>query len=91
VLPVSADAAEAFHRLIDAAYERRSLAISSNVHPAGFDELMPTTLTTAGVDRLLHHAHVILTQGDSYRLEEATTGKGVTPLAISIAVESFQS
>lgn len=80
LLPVGADAAEAFYRLIDAAYERRSLAISSNVHPAGFDELMPTTLATAGVDRLLHHAHVILTQGDSYRLREATAGKGVRPL-----------
>lgn len=80
LLPVGADAAEAFYRLIDAAYERRSLAISSNVHPAGFDELMPTTLATAGVDRLLHHAHVVLTQGDSYRFKEATAGKGVVPL-----------
>jgi hypothetical protein len=30
--------------------------VSSNVHPAGFDELMPKTLATATVDRLLHHA-----------------------------------
>lgn len=80
LLPVSGDAAEAFYRLIDAAYEKRSLAISSNVHPAGFDELLPATLAAAGVDRLLHHAHVILTQGDSHRLREATTGKGVIPL-----------
>ncbi len=28
------------------------------VHPAAFDELMPQTLATATVDRLLHHAHV---------------------------------
>jgi hypothetical protein len=41
------DPAEAFYRLIDAAYERRSLATSSNVHPAGFDELVPATLATA--------------------------------------------
>ena len=67
LLPAGADAAEAFYRLIDAAYETRSLAISSNIHPASFDELMPATLAAAGVDRLLHHAHVILTQGDSYR------------------------
>lgn len=80
LLPVSAEAAEAFFRLINPAYEKRSLAISSDVHPAGFDELLPTTLATAGVDRLAHHAHVILTKGDSYRLREATAGKGVTPL-----------
>ena len=82
LLPVSADAAEALFRVIDAAYEKRSLAISSNIHPSGFDELMPKTLATATVDRLLHHAHVLITDGtDSYRLAQATAGKGVKPLA----------
>jgi DNA replication protein DnaC len=67
-------------RLVDAAYERRSVAVSSNLHPAGFDELMPKTLATATVDRLLHHAHVCVTQGDSVRLAQATAGQGVVPL-----------
>jgi DNA replication protein DnaC len=81
LLPVSPDAAEALFRVIDAAYEKRSIAISSNVHPSGFDELMPKSIATATVDRLLHHAHVIITEGqDSYRLAQATTGKGVKPL-----------
>ncbi len=80
LLPVSPDAAEGFYRLVDAAYERRSLAVSSNLHPAGFDEIMPKTLATATVDRLLHHAHVVVTQGDSFRLAEATSGRGVKPL-----------
>ncbi|MFD5566234.1 IS21-like element helper ATPase IstB [Kitasatospora griseola] len=80
LLPVSPDAAEGFYRLVDAAYERRSLAVSSNLHPSGFDEIMPKTLATATVDRLLHHAHVVVTQGDSHRLAEATTGRGVVPL-----------
>ncbi|MCX5207660.1 IS21-like element helper ATPase IstB [Streptomyces sp. NBC_00237] len=79
LLPVSEDAAEGFYRLADAAYERRSIAVSSNLHPSGFDEIMPTTLATATVDRLLHHAHVTVTQGDSFRFTEATTGKGVKP------------
>jgi len=81
LLPVSADAAEALFRVVDAAYEKRSIAISSNIHPSGFDELMPKTLATATVDRLLHHAHVLITDGsDSYRLAQATAGKGITPL-----------
>ena len=80
MLPVSPDAAEGFYRLVDAAYERRSLAVSSNLHPSGFDEIMPKTLATATVDRLLHHAHVCVTDGESFRLAEATTGKGVTSL-----------
>ena len=81
LLPVSPDAAEGFYRLVDAAYERRSLAVSSNLHPSGFDEIMPKTLATATVDRLLHHAHIVVTQGDSYRLAQATSGKGVAALS----------
>jgi DNA replication protein DnaC len=81
LLPVAEDTAEALYRLVDAAYERRSLAISSNLHPSGFDELMPKTIANATVDRLLHHAHVVLTGGDSIRLTQATRGKGVKPLA----------
>lgn len=81
MLPVSPDAAEALFRVVDAAYERRSLALTSNLHPAGFDELMPKTLAAATVDRLLHHAHVLVTDGlESYRLAQATAGKGVKPL-----------
>ena len=82
MLPVTSDAAEALFRIVDAAYEKRSIALTSNIHPAGFDELMPKTLATATVDRLLHHAHVLITDGaDSYRLAQATAGKGVRPLA----------
>ena len=82
MLPVTPDAAEALFRIVDAAYEKRSIALTSNIHPAGFDELMPKTLATATVDRLLHHAHVLITDGtDSYRLAQATAGKGVRPLA----------
>lgn len=37
---------------------------------------------TAGatVHRLLHHAHPYATTGDSFRLAQTTTGKGVTTL-----------
>jgi DNA replication protein DnaC len=81
-LPISPTEAEALFRVVDAAYEKRSIALTSNVHPAGFDELMPKTIATATVDRLLHHAHVLVTDAsESYRLTQATTGKGVMPLA----------
>lgn len=80
LLPVGPDAAEGLYRLVDAAYEKRSVAISSNLHPAAFDELMPKTLATATVDRLLHHAHICQTSGDSVRLSQALTGAGVRPL-----------
>jgi DNA replication protein DnaC len=80
LLPVGPDAAEGLYRLVDAAYEKRSIAVSSNLHPSGLDEIMPKTLATATVDRLLHHAHLCQTTGDSIRLSQALAGKGVQPL-----------
>ena len=81
LLPVGDDAAEGFYRLVDAAYEKRSIAISSNLHPSGFDELMPKTIATATVDRLLHHAHIAQTSGDSIRLAQALAGTGVKAMS----------
>lgn len=34
MLPAGQEAAEAFYRMVDTAYERRSLAVSSNLHPS---------------------------------------------------------
>jgi DNA replication protein DnaC len=79
-LPAGQDAAEAFYRVVDAAYERRSVAVTSNLHPSGFDTIMPKGLATATVDRLMHHAHLVVTEGGSLRLAEALAGKGVVPL-----------
>jgi DNA replication protein DnaC len=81
LLPAGADEAEALYRLVDATYERRSLILTSNLHPARFDTIFPRGLATAAVDRLLHHAHVIVTEGRSHRLAEALDGRGVQPLA----------
>ena len=80
LLPISPDAAEGLYRLVDVAYERRSVAVSSNLHPSGFDQLMDRTIATALVDRLMHHAHLVVTDGESIRLADATSGKGVKPL-----------
>jgi DNA replication protein DnaC len=80
LLPAGVDEAEALYLLVDAAYEKRSLVLTSNVHPASFDTIFPKGLATAAVDRLLHHAHVIVTEGQSHRLGEAIDGRGVAPL-----------
>lgn len=91
LLPVATDAAEGLYRLIDAAYEKRSVALSSNLHPSGFDELMPKTLATATVDRLLHHAHLCQTSGDSVRLTQALAGQGGEPVELSTPVGGADS
>ena len=77
LLPVTDAGAQGLYRIIEAAYEKTSIALSSNIHPAKFDQLMPKTIATAAVDRLLHHAHMITTSGDSIRMSQARNGKGV--------------
>ena len=42
LLPVGPDAAEGLYRLVDAAYEKRSVAVSSNLHPAKAHRFRPT-------------------------------------------------
>ena len=75
-LPVGQEVAVAFYCVVDAAYERRSVVVTSNLHPSGFDTFMPKGLATAAVDRLLHHAHGVITEGTSTRLTEALAGGG---------------
>jgi DNA replication protein DnaC len=62
-------------------YERRSLALSTNLHPSGFDQLMDRSIAAPLVDRLLHHAEVVMTDRESIRLADALVGTGVVPLA----------
>lgn len=80
LLPITPDAAEGLYRLIDACYEQRSVVVSSNLHPSGFDQLIDPNIASALVDRLMHHAHIVVTEGESIRLADATQGKGVIPL-----------
>ena len=43
MLPAGQDAAEAFYRITDAAYERRSVTVTSNIHPSGYRRCEPMT------------------------------------------------
>lgn len=42
---------------------------------------MPKTVATATVDRLLHHAHLVQSSGESIRLSQAVSGAGVVALS----------
>ncbi|MEV5680384.1 ATP-binding protein [Streptomyces sp. NPDC052179] len=79
-LPVGGTTAEAFYRIVGAAYERRSMAVTGNIHPSGVDTIMPKTLAGASTDRLMHHAHLVTTTGSSHHLAEALAVKEVVPL-----------
>ena len=68
--PLSPDEANLFFGFISSMSEKNSVIITSN---KGFDEwadfLGDSTITTAILDRLIHHCEIINMTGNSYRLE----------------------
>jgi DNA replication protein DnaC len=77
-IPFDPDAAALFFSLISSRYERASLIVSSNKSFSAWAEIFgDATAVEAMVDRLVHHAEVVVLQGESYRLKDRA--KEVTP------------
>jgi DNA replication protein DnaC len=75
--PLDHTGCQLLFRLVAAAYERRSLAIASHSPFEHWGRFLPDQPTAVSLlDRLCHHAHIITTHGDSYRLTHRTTGQG---------------
>lgn len=57
---------------MSARYEKGSIILTSNKHVRDWPEIFASDeiLTTAILDRLLHHVHIIHIDGRSYRLRE---------------------
>jgi DNA replication protein DnaC len=71
-------AAEHLFRFVAAAYEKRSLIVTTNVAFERWTTFLPEeTVATAILDRLLNHCHVVRLSGESYRLRESR--RVVTP------------
>lgn len=72
--PLDPTGSQLLFRLIAAGYERRSIGIASH-HPfENWGRFIPDhTTATALLDRLLHHAVVVTTDGESFRMKEAKT------------------
>jgi DNA replication protein DnaC len=64
-------------RLVAAAYERRSLGVASHWPFDQWGRFLPQQSTAASLlDRLLHHAVIVVTEGESFRMKEARSRAG---------------
>ena len=72
--PLDPVGSQLLFRFIAAAYERRAIGLASH-HPfESWGRFLPEhTTATALLDRLLHHAIVVTTDGESFRMREAKT------------------
>ncbi len=78
--PLDDTGAQLLFRFVAAAYERRSLGIGSHWPFESWGRFLPEHTTAVSMlDRLLHHAHVVITDGESYRMRQARTKGGPRP------------
>lgn len=68
--PIRKDQANRFFSFVSDAYERASMVFTTNKEIAQWEGLMgDQVLTTAMLDRILHHARCFSLRGESYRLK----------------------
>lgn len=70
--PIEKREANLFFNLISELYEKASLIVTSNKSFEAWAEMMgDAIMTTALLDRLLHHAKVFTLDGESYRIKKS--------------------
>ena len=75
--PLDDHGTQLLFRFVAAAYERRSLGIASHWPFEQWGRFLPEHTTAASMlDRLLHHAVVVVTEGESFRMKEARSRGG---------------
>ncbi len=69
---MSKEEANHFFQIISKRYEKGSIILTSNLVFSKWTSIFANdkVVTTAILDRVLHHSHIINIQGDSYRLKE---------------------
>jgi DNA replication protein DnaC len=69
--PLHPPGPEDLYDLIDGRYERGSMVLTSNRAPAEWPDLFgDPLLASAGLDRLLHHAEILVITGASFRAQD---------------------
>jgi DNA replication protein DnaC len=80
--PLDDTGAQLLFRFVAAAYERRSLGIGSHWPFESWGRFLPEHTTAVSLlDRLLHHCHTVITDGDSFRMKQARAGLGTAAKA----------
>lgn len=73
-LPISRQEANLFFQLVSSLYEQAALIITSNKGFEDWPELMgDPVITTAILDRIVHHSEIFNLTGESYRLKNRDT------------------
>ncbi|GAV25445.1 ATP-binding protein [Carboxydothermus islandicus] len=70
--PIHKDGAELLFNVISDYYEKNSIIITSNLEFSNWNTVfLDNRLAAAAIDRLIHHAHILVFKGESYRFKNA--------------------
>lgn len=68
--------ADLLFEVVSRRYEQKSIIVTTNLAFSDWPTIFPnTSCVTALVDRLTHHADIVVIEGDSYRRREAETAR----------------
>jgi len=71
-VPVDRQGAQLLFRVISDSYERRSVILTTNLEFSKWGSLFTDDqMAAAMIDRLAHHGHILLFEGESYRMKHA--------------------
>jgi DNA replication protein DnaC len=72
-IPFAKEGSQLLFQVISQCYERRSLIITTNLEFSKWNGIFyDEKLTSAIIDRVIHHSHLLVFTGDSYRLKNST-------------------
>mgnify|MGYP001314848088 CR=1 FL=1 len=76
-VPFDKHGADLLFGFISRVYERRSLIVTTNLAFAQWDQVfLDASAAAAVIDRVMHHAAILKTEGASFRLKQAKEGRG---------------
>jgi len=71
-IPLHKQGAELLFQVISMCYENKNIIITTNLQFAEWNNVFgDPILTEAVIDRLIHHSHLLLFNGDSHRFKES--------------------
>jgi len=71
-LPIDREGAQLLFRVVADSYETRSLILTTNVEFSKWGTVFTDDqMAAAMIDRLAHHGHLLLFEGESYRMQHA--------------------
>ena len=71
-VPVNREGAQLLFQVVSACYEKRSMIVTTNVEFGRWVTIfLDQAMTTALIDRMVHHSHLLIFDGESHRVKHS--------------------